>query len=138
MNEPLIFLKVKNIMKSKTPVIVARALNNHLNEKKESDIIGFFRNNLKFNHNVHKSMFNPNYKLNNCPCEYCNKFKEYVALKLCKHKVKKAFYNDYYFYTYSNSYECYEDFISAIEILDNKIARAKRVKDDLKSKLGLV
>ncbi len=134
-NEPLIFNKIRNIMKSKTPVIVARALNNHLKEKSNRDIIKFFRNDLNFQYGIHQVMFNPNFKLNTCNCIYCKSLKEYVGLKLHKHKIKKSFFND--LYVYGGKYDNYNEFLSAIKIIDSNIKYLKGVKDNLKSKLGL-
>lgn len=122
-------------MKSKTPIIIARAFNNYLKEKNDRDIIQFFRNDLNFQYGIHQATFNPNFKLNTCNCAYCKSLKAYVELKLHKHKMKKSFFND--LYIYGKPYDNYDEFLSAIEILDSKINYLKGAKDDLKSKLGL-
>lgn len=129
--QPQIVGVINHIVNRKRPTILARALVRFYNEQHENDIISQLREKFGFSINSHNANYHPNHLLNKCNCAHCSKLKEYVNLKISRHRLRKRLYIEYL------NEEDIQYITNTLKFYDDEIEIAKAIKDELKNKLNL-
>ena len=129
--QPQIIGVINHIVNRKRPTILARALVRFYNEQRDNDIVSQLREKFGFSITNHSANYHPNHLLNRCNCAHCSKLKEYVDLKISRHRLRRKLYNEHMLD------QDIQNILDTISIYDDKIKIAKAIKDELKNKLNI-